>query len=118
MPASGKLATKESYNISFSSKYDPYCRMLAGHSDGWMCGYAFGEASGAAVERRYCFAAFRGGAVTALCATAWGDLWAASSRGGIRQEVACLASCGQGHLPRVTVIDDLPCLINGDAHAR
>lgn len=58
--------------------------MLAGHADGWVCGYTLGDDPGAAVERRYCFAAFRGGSVTALCATAWGDLWAASSRGGIR----------------------------------
>ncbi len=31
-----------------------------------------------------CTQAFRGGSVTALVATAWGDLWAANSRGSIR----------------------------------
>lgn len=79
------------------------CLMLPGHSDGWVCGYALGEDPGAAVERRYCFAAFRGGSVTALCATAWGDLWAASSRGGIRQvpfrlEAIPLSKLGQNLL--------------------
>ena len=57
---------------------------LTGHADGWVAGWALGEMPGAAAERRCAFPAFRGGAVTALCATAWGDLWAATSRGSIR----------------------------------
>ncbi len=36
------------------------------------------------MERRYSWAAFRGGAVTALCTTAFGDLWCANARGIIR----------------------------------
>lgn len=59
-------------------------RTLIGHADGSVSRYDTSGPPGTAVEQRYAWAAFRGGAVTALCTTDFGDLWCANARGNIR----------------------------------